>query len=72
MGQLSSWSGRFATNVAILASLNASIKIGLFGFKNSQSAPFVVEPIVVEALAAATLLICVAVTPCVLQIGYRR
>ena len=34
--------------------------------------PLVVESIVVEALAAAPLLIWVAVTPCVLQIGDLR
>jgi hypothetical protein len=60
-----------ATKVAILAPLNASIKILLWGFKESLSGVRD-RPVVVGALAAATLMTWVAVTPCVLQIGDRR
>jgi hypothetical protein len=47
-------------DLGILASLITSINVGLFGFKESLSGPFVVESIVIEVLAAATLTLWVA------------
>lgn len=49
--------GLFATvvDLGILASLIASINVGLFGFKESVNGPFVIESIVIEAMAAAVL-----------------
>jgi len=45
-----------ATDLGVLVSLIVSINIGLFGFKESLHASFVVEAIVIEALAAAALI----------------
>ena len=47
-------------DLGILASLITSINVGLFGFKESLNGPFVVESIVIEALAAAALTLWVA------------
>jgi hypothetical protein len=44
-----------AVDVGILAALIGSINIGLFGFTESLNAPFVVESIVIETLAALAL-----------------
>ena len=41
--------------IGILAGLVVSVNFGLFGFKESLSAPFAVESIVVEAAAVLTL-----------------
>ena len=46
-----------AIDLGILASLIASINLGLFGFKESVNGPFVVESITLEALAAVALLL---------------
>lgn len=48
-------------DLSILASLVASINIGLFGFHETLSAPFVVESIAVESIAAAALIAWVAI-----------
>lgn len=42
-------------DAGILTSLIASINVGLFGFKESLTGPFVVESIVIEAVAAVAL-----------------
>jgi hypothetical protein len=44
-----------AVDAGILAALIGSINIGLFGFTESLNAPFVVESIVIETLAALAL-----------------
>ena len=41
--------------IGILAGLVVSVNFGLFGFKESLSAPFAIESIVVETTAAITL-----------------
>lgn len=41
--------------IGILAGLIVSVNFGLFGFKESLSAPFAVESIWMEAVAAVTL-----------------
>jgi hypothetical protein len=46
---------------ALLVSLIASINIDLFGFQESLNAPFVVESVALEAMAAAALVLWVAV-----------
>jgi phosphotransferase system glucose/maltose/N-acetylglucosamine-specific IIC component len=45
----------FGTVMGLLAGLIVSINVGLFGFTESSSAPFVVESIVLEMAAAITL-----------------
>jgi hypothetical protein len=45
----------FGTVIGILAGLIVSINVGLFGFTESSSSPFVVESIVLEMAAAITL-----------------
>jgi hypothetical protein len=45
----------FGTVMGILAGLIVSINVGLFGFTESSSAPFAVESIVLEMVAAITL-----------------
>jgi hypothetical protein len=45
----------FATVMGILAGLIVSINVGLLGFTESSSAPFVVESVVLEMAAATTL-----------------
>jgi hypothetical protein len=42
--------------IGILAGLVVSVNFGLFGFKESLSAPFAVESIVVESVAVLTLM----------------
>lgn len=49
-----------AVDLGLLASVIASINVGLFGFKESLSGPFVVESIVIEAMAAAALSLWIA------------
>lgn len=50
-----------AIDLGILAALAVSINVGLFGFRESLSAPLVGESIIVELLAAAALISWVAV-----------
>jgi hypothetical protein len=50
-----------AVDAGILAALIGSINIGLFGFTESLNAPFVVESIVIETLAALTLALWITV-----------
>jgi hypothetical protein len=45
----------FGVVVSILAGLIVSINVGLFGFKESLSAPFAVESAILEIAAALTL-----------------
>jgi hypothetical protein len=45
----------FGVTAGILAGLIASVNVGLFGFKESLSAPFAVESILLEIAAAITL-----------------
>jgi hypothetical protein len=47
--------------VGILAGLIVSVNVGLFGFKESLTAPFAVQSIVVEIAAAVTLAAWIAV-----------
>jgi hypothetical protein len=51
----------FGSVMGILAGLIVSINVGLFGFTESSSAPFVAESIVLEMAAAVTLTAWVAV-----------
>jgi hypothetical protein len=50
-----------AVDAGILAALIASINVGLFGFTESLDAPFVVESIVIETLAALALALWITV-----------
>jgi hypothetical protein len=50
-----------AVDAGILAALIGSINIGLFGFTESLEAPFVVESIVIETLAALALALWITV-----------
>ena len=50
-----------AVDAGILAALIGSINVGLFGFTESLSAPFVVESIVIETLAALALALWITV-----------
>ena len=57
------------TAVGILGGLLVSVNVGLFGFRDSLSAPFAVESIVIEMAAALTL---AAWTALDLALEYRR
>jgi hypothetical protein len=50
-----------AVDAGILAALLGSINVGLFGFTESLDAPFVVESIVIETLAALALALWITV-----------
>ena len=58
-------------SASILGGLILSVNVGLFGFKESLSAPFAVESIVLEMAAAVTLSAWMAVD-LVLESRYRR
>jgi hypothetical protein len=50
-----------AVDAGMLAALIGSINLGLFGFTESLNAPFVVESIAIETLAALTLALWITV-----------